>query len=79
MLASFPLFFILGVLGVFAVILFLAGLIIYFDGLVQNGRMGKAKRQAAAIVESTRRWPGQAKPRESAKSQMPRRFQNEYR
>ena len=55
MLASFPLFFILGVLGVFAVILFLAGLIIYFDGLVQNGRMGKAKRQAAAIVESTRR------------------------
>jgi hypothetical protein len=79
MLASFPLFFILGVLRGFAVILFLAGLIIYFDGLVQNRKWEKAKKQAAAIVESTRRGPGQAKPRESEKSQMPRRFQNEYR
>ena len=78
MLVSFPLFFILGVLRGFAVILFLAGLIIYFDGLVQNRKWENAKKQGVAIVESTKRGPGQAKPRESEKGQMPRRFQNEY-
>jgi hypothetical protein len=45
MLASFPLLLVLGVLRGFAVILFLAGLIIYSDGLVQNRKLEKAKKK----------------------------------
>jgi uncharacterized membrane protein len=55
MLASFPLLLVLGVLRGFAVILFLAGLIIYSDGLVQNRKLEKAKKKAAAASESTKR------------------------
>ena len=55
MLVSFPLFFILGVLRGFAVILFLAGLIFYFDGLIQNRKWENTKKQGVAIVESTKR------------------------
>ncbi len=55
MLASLPLFFILGVVRGFAVILFFAGLIIYSDGLVQNRKWEKAKKQTGATAESTKR------------------------
>jgi hypothetical protein len=55
MLASFPLLLVLGVLRGFAVILFLAGLIIYSDGLVQNRKLEKARKKAAAASESTKR------------------------
>jgi hypothetical protein len=55
MLASVPLFFILGVLRGFAVILFLAGVIIYSDGLVQNRKWEKGRKEAAVTAESTKR------------------------
>ena len=55
MLVSFPLFFILAVLRGFAVILFFAGAIIYSEGLIQNLEREKAKKQAAAVAESTKR------------------------
>jgi hypothetical protein len=37
----------------FAVILFLAGLILYFDGLVQERKSEKEKKQATVASEST--------------------------
>ncbi len=53
-LGSVPLAFI-PVVRIFAAILFLAGLILYSDGLVQNQKWEKAKKQAAVAAESTKR------------------------
>jgi len=67
MLASLPLFLVLGVLRGFDVILFLVGVIIYFEGLVQDRKWEKGRKQATT-AESTKRLPGQAMPRESERA-----------
>jgi hypothetical protein len=54
MLASFPLFLAPFVI-LFAPFLFLVGLLIYLDGLTQNQKWEKAKKQTAAAAESTKR------------------------
>ncbi len=51
MLASFPLFFPF-VLRFLAVILFFAGLIIYANGLLQNTKWERAKKQAEVAKDS---------------------------
>jgi len=50
MLASFPLFFPF-IFRFIAVILFFAGLIIYADGLLQNTKWERAKKQAGVAQD----------------------------
>jgi len=45
MLASFPLFFPF-IFRFLAIILFFGGLVVYFDGLLQNKKWERAKKQA---------------------------------
>ena len=78
MLASLPLFLVLGVHRSFDVILFLAGVIIYFDGLVQNRKWEKGKETSHnRRIHKEITWASNAQG--EREGQMPCRFQDEYR